>query len=59
MPDTYSIWRPDVHCDDCNVKGVNYKHWGPLTNGEPKNLCTKCMQYRSNNNGEKRPTENG
>ena len=47
MADTTIVNRPDLNCDDCDKPPVVYVHWGPLTNGQVKKLCTKCMKKRS------------
>jgi len=47
MADTTRGWWPEEECDDCSKKGVSFHHWGPLTKGEPKKLCGKCMGKRN------------
>jgi len=48
MGDTTKGYWPDEKCDDCGTMGVTYKHWGHLTKGEFKKLCTECIRKRSN-----------
>jgi hypothetical protein len=47
MADTARIYRPDLNCDDCGKPPVIFMHWGPLTGGELKQLCSDCMKKRA------------